>query len=268
MLVKPVQTLLLISIDGMRPDAMVAADTPAMDGIRRRGSWTLQAQTVMPSVTLPCHTSMMRGVDTPRHGITTNTFHPLARPVPSLFDAAHAAGKLVGCYHNWGELRDLWEPGSVETAYFHRACRAPHDDDRLADALIDHVRRTPLDLIFLYLGYTDEAGHRNDWMSEAYLAAIVNADRCIARVLAELERSGRETAVLVLSDHGGHGRSHGTESPEDMTIPWLAAGPGIREGHEILSPVRIFDTCPTAAAMLGLPAAREWEGRIVEEIFA
>jgi hypothetical protein len=56
--------------------------------------------------------------------------------------------------------------------------------------------------------------------------------------------------------------------PEDMTIPWILSGPGIRSGHELQIPVRIYDTCCTLAALLGLPAAREWEGRIVEEALA
>jgi hypothetical protein len=40
----------------------------------------------MPSVTLPCHTSMFRGVTPERHGITTNTWTPQVRPVPSIID--------------------------------------------------------------------------------------------------------------------------------------------------------------------------------------
>jgi arylsulfatase A-like enzyme len=52
-----------------------------------------------------------------------------------------------------------------------------------------------------------------------------------------------------------------------MTIPWLAAGPGIRRGYTIDTPVSLLDTAPTIARLLGLAPDREWEGRCVEEIF-
>lgn len=262
------RTILLVSIDGMRPDGLQQADTPAMDRLIAQGAATFSARTVMPSVTLPCHTSMLRGVDTPRHGITTNVFQPLARPVPSLIDAAHSAGRRTGFFYNWGELRDLCAPGSLDAAYCWRDAYAPEGDWKVARAAAQHATEDPFDFLFVYLGWTDECGHRHDWMSAPYLQAIANADRCIAHVLDALASSGRETVTLVLSDHGGHGRSHGTDSPEDMTIPWILSGPGIRSGHTLESPVAIYDTCPTLAALLEAPPAREWEGRVIEEAFA
>jgi arylsulfatase A-like enzyme len=102
-------------------------------------------------------------------------------------------------------------------------------------------------------------------MSEPYLKAIANADRCVSRTLDACARNGKEPVVMLLSDHGGHDRSHGTEAPEDMTIPWILAGPGIRRTELAPGSVRIYDTCTTVAALLGLPQAREWDGRIVTE---
>lgn len=259
--------VILISIDGMRPDAMQQADTPTMDRMMAQGSSTLQARTVMPSVTLPCHTSMLRGVDTPRHGITSNTFQPLARPVPSVIDVAHAAGKRTGFFYNWGELRDLCEPGSLDIAYFCQDAHRPEGDWRVARAAANALLEQPFDFLFLYLGYTDECGHKHDWMSAPYIEAIANADRCITHVLNACRESNQLPTVLLLSDHGGHGRSHGTDSPEDMTIPWMLYGATIRSGHTLQSPVRIFDTAPTLAALLDLHAAPQWEGRIIEEAF-
>ena len=260
--------VILVSVDGMRPDGVLQAETPTMDSLIARGATTLKAQTVMPSVTLPCHTSMLRGVDVPRHGITTNTFQPLARPVPSLIDVAHAAGKRTGFFFNWGELRDLCAPGSLDIGYFVQDCHRSEGDWVVARAAAEHVAHHNFDFLFVYLGYTDECGHKHGWMTPPYIEAIANADRCIGHVLDTCRSNGQEPTVLVQSDHGGHGRSHGTDSPEDMTIPWLLAGPGIRTGHTLETPVFIYDTCPTLAALLGLSAAREWDGRIITEAFA
>lgn len=127
------------------------------------------------------------------------------------------------------------------------------------------MEEQPFDFLFIYYGHTDDCGHQHGWMSEPYLRAIENADKCIDYVLQACERTGRETTVLVQSDHGGHERSHGTDSPEDMTIPWILSGAGVRKGQMLDGNVRIFDTCPTLAAVLGLPHAREWDGRVIEE---
>lgn len=257
--------IILFSIDGMRPDGMLQADTPTMDRLMANGASTLTAQTVMPSITLPCHTSMLRGVDVPRHGITSNVFQPLARPVPSLFDVAKAAGKRTGFFYNWGQLRDLCEPDSLDVGYNWNNPHSADSDWRIARAAASHLTEQAFDFLFVYLGYTDECGHAHGWMTPDYLEAIANADRCIAHVLAACDTAGIAPTVLVQSDHGGHGRSHGTDSPEDMTIPWILSGAGIRQGVALQTPVRIFDTCLTLAALLDLPLARAWDGKIITE---
>ena len=227
----------------------------------------MAARTVMPSSTLPCHSSMLRGVAPDRHGITSNTFTPIVRPVPSLLEAAKSAGRTVGFFYNWEQLRDLAAPGYLDVAVCYGNAVAPETDPWVADQAIAHLARFDFDLMFVYFGHTDEIGHIHGWMSEPYLEAIAGADRCLGRVVDALRAAGRwdETVVCVVSDHGGHGRSHGTECDEDMTIPWILHGPGVRPGVVLEEPVRIFDTCPTLAAALGVPIAREWEGRVVRE---
>ncbi len=260
------RTVVLFSIDGMRPDGVTQADTPTFDRLMKQGSWTLNAQTVMPSVTLPCHTSMLRGVDVPRHGITSNTFQPLARPVPSAIDAIHAAGKRTGFFYNWGELRDLSEPGSLDISYFVQDATS-EGDWKVARAAESSIMEQSFDFLFVYLGATDEVGHLHGWMSEPYLEAISIADSCVDHVLKAIKSAGSDPVSIVQSDHGGHGRSHGTEMPEDMTIPWILTGVGIRENNELATPVRIYDTCPTLAALLGVRPAKQWDGRAIEEAF-
>ena len=261
--------VLLFSIDGMRPDSLDAAATPNIDRLREAGASTGRARTVMPSVTLPCHLAMLRGVDVPRHGITSNQFQPLARPVPSLMDAAHAAGKKTGFFFNWEKLRDLSDPGNLDVLYMWRDCYSPEGDRRIAEASAAHLGDLDFDVVFTYFGWTDECAHRTGWMSEPYLRAIENADACVGHVLAANAALGRaeETTVLLLSDHGGHGRSHGTDMEEDMRIPWVIAGPGVRQGCALDGEVRIYDTCVTLAHVLGLEPSPEWDGRVVTEAF-
>lgn len=261
----PRPLVLLLSIDGLRPDAIRAAEAPTFLRLMNEGSSTWSARTVMPSVTLPCHTSMLRGVDVPRHGITDNVFHPIARPVPSVIDVASRNGLQCACFFNWGPLRDLYDPESVQVSYYWHDFGTPEGDAHVARVATEHLTEGEYDFAFLYMGHTDWAGHKWGWMSEGQLRAVANADSCVAQVLSALQSRAIPLTVLFTSDHGGHGQSHGTEMDEDMTVPWCLWGNGARPGVEIQKQVRIFDAAPTLAKLLGLPLEVDWEGQPVEE---
>ena len=100
-------------------------------------------------------------------------------------------------------------------------------------------------------------GHDSGWMSEPYLAAIQEADRCIGRVMEMLPE---EIHYIVMADHGGHMRIHGTQLVEDMCIPVLAKGPSIQRGHALNTEVSILDVAPSILQILGIARPKEWMG--------
>jgi predicted AlkP superfamily pyrophosphatase or phosphodiesterase len=258
-------TIVLTLIDGLRPDAIDLADCPRLKALRDASAATMRARSVMPSMTLPCHTSIFHSVPPERHGITTNVWSPMARPVPGLVDVAKAAGKRCAFFYNWEELRDLGRPGSLELSFFRNTAYQPDGDQIVADEAARLLASGSFDFAFVYLGTVDSAGHFYGWMSEGYLGQIATVDAALGTLLDALPA---EASVLLQSDHGGHDRNHGTDIAEDMTIPWLVAGPGIRRGHAIEAQVSLLDTAPTLARLLGVPPHREWEGRCIDEIFA
>ena len=259
-------TTILIMIDGLRPDAISSTNAPTLTNLLTRSAYTLSATSVMPSVTLPCHMSIFHSVPPTRHGVTTNDWQPMARPVPGLIEQAKGAGKQCAFFYNWEQLRDLSRPGNLDYAFYHSgADRNPAVDQTIADAAIDHIQTQQPDFAFVYFGTVDEAGHAYGWMSEGYLSQLSRVDQALATLLSALPP---DATLLLQSDHGGHDRSHGTEMPEDMTIPWLVSGPGIRQGHAIQTPVSLLDTAPTLAHLLQIPAHHIWEGQVIEEIFA
>ena len=75
-----------------------------------------------------------------------------------------------------------------------------------------------------------------------------------------IEETNGEYTVIVTADHGGHGRSHGSEMPEDMTIPMIFFGPDFKPGEE-LHGVSILDLAPTIADIMGVSPTVEWEGK-------
>lgn len=255
-----------VLIDGTRPDALSAAYCPNIASLQARGAFTLKAASVMPSITLPCHMSIFHSVPPSRHGITTNDWQPMARPLPGLVDQAHAAGRRCAFFYNWEPLRNLNQPGSLAFSYFRNNVYANLDGDQvIAQEVVRYLATDQPDFAFVYFGTVDTVGHLHGWMSAEYLAQLERVDQALGTLLAGLPT---DSTILVQSDHGGHERTHGTELPEDMTIPWLVAGPDIQPGYEIKTAVSLLDTAPTLARLLGIAPHPQWEGRCIEEIFA
>ena len=75
--------VLLISIDGLRPDDVLEADKKGLKlpNLRRfvdEGSWAKGVKGVLPTITYPSHTTLVTGVSPAKHGIVGNTtFDPL-----------------------------------------------------------------------------------------------------------------------------------------------------------------------------------------------
>lgn len=247
---------ILILVDGMRPDALPACGHPFCRDILDTGAVQLAGRSVMPSVTLPCHISLFHSVPPERHGTLTNTYAPQVRPVKSLFEVLHDAGRTTAMFYNWEQLRDVAVPGCLSESLLLDLHAFEDTDRRLTDAALRCLAEDRPDFLFLYLGLTDEAGHADGWLSPFYLETLRTAWECIRRTA---QAAGDEWDLLITADHGGHGRCHGTDCPEDMDIPMFVRTPGLklREG---VNSATLLDLAPTAASLLGVPAPRDWEG--------
>ena len=251
------EKIVLVLVDGMRPDGMMECGHPFAQKLVSMSSYSLKAQTVVPSVTLPCHMSLFHNVDPDRHGIVTNTYVPQVRPVDGMFDVFDRYGKKCAFFYTWEELRDLGRPDHLHTALCINQHKQSDTDIRITDAAVSYIREEEPDFLFLYLGETDEVGgHSHGWMSPEYMQSLRKALTCIEKLYENLPEG---YTLTVVADHGGHGRGHGSEMPEDMTIPVCFCGPRFEKGKE-LENVSIKDVAVTFAALLDVPPAKEWEG--------
>lgn len=252
--------VILISVDGMRPDGLRACANPYLAELEATSAYTYAGASVFPSVTFPCHFSMTHAVSPERHGILTNTYVPEVRPVQGIFEKIRAAGGVSAMCYGWEPLRDIASPGSLRFATYVNAYARESSDTALTDAALTILREDHPDFLFLYMVETDEkGGHDNGWMSEEYLRRISVAIDNVKRVVEEF---GNEYSVIVMSDHGGHERTHGTRLAEDMTVPFFFRGAAFTPG-ELTSAVSLLDIAPTIAALLGIPPEQEWEGHPV-----
>lgn len=249
--------VLLILVDGMRPDALV--NIRQVEELKKKAAWTMDAQTVYPSATLPCHMSLFLSVEPSRHGTTTNTFAPQVRPIDGLFEVLHSQGRMNAMFYSWEPLRDVSRPGKLFYSQFCRAGRLSHTDTLtlLCDGALQYIHEGNPDFTFLYLFSPDSLGHGEGWMSEGYMESVQDCWNHIEHVLDNLPE---DYTVFITADHGGHDRNHGSDLPEDMTIPLFAIGPNFTPGKQ-LENASIMDIAPTVTALLGVEAPEEWEGK-------
>ncbi len=260
---KPAADLVVVvSIDGLRPDVI----TPSMKALHRlylQGTSAKVARTIDQSATLPSHASMVSGVDPSQHGLNFNSYKPehanIARP--TVFSVAHAAGLPTFMFVGKAKLRHLLGKASdaeLKVAGIH--CK------RLVKEATPQLQKQKRGLLFMHFADPDSAGHRYGWMSDEYLDAARHADDCVESVMETIEQGGllSRTLLIVTSDHGGHGRSHGTRMEVDQRIPWYAWGAGARRGRAE-RPIHTTDTAATVIAALGLKAPETVQGHPVAE---
>ncbi len=253
--------VLLISCDGLRPDAIEIADAPVMQRLIATGSYQATGLNEMPSVTLPNHISMVTGQAVRQHGVYANSTIPGRVAAPTIFDLAGDAGFGVGFFINKGKLAYLCEEDAVDV------WRLTGDVDTLAAEVVAAVGAVELDLIFVHFGEPDGAGHRHGWMSEAYLAQVSRVDSAIGRMIEALETEGLldETVIILTADHGGHCNTHFLDIADDRFIPFIMNGPGIAAGRDLCRQVRVMDAAATVLHVLGLPTESASDGRPVSE---
>jgi predicted AlkP superfamily pyrophosphatase or phosphodiesterase len=269
--------VVIISLDGLRPDAIAKFGAKTIQRLMREGSYTLNAQTILPSKTLPSHTSMLTGVDADQHGITWNSEELDEHghvDVPTVFGLAKSAGFRTAAFFSKTKFHHLEAPSTIDYVKSPTGglLTGRWSGERTAQNVEDYFESAVEDpnLVFVHIGEPDYAGHLYGWMSPVYGDAVRLADKAVAEVLDEAsDRWGAGNfTVIVTADHGGHGRDHGSSDPRDTTIPWIVWGKGVQAGAALPAGIRTMDTAATALWLLGVSAPEAWVGRPVAAAFS
>jgi len=234
--------LVMISIDGLRPDYITAAEAhgvraPNLRRFLSEGTYADGVQGVVPTVTYPSHTTLVTGVWPAKHGIFANTtFDPLRKNsqgwywyaedirVPTLLDAAAQAGRTtasvqwpvtVGAHITWN-IPEFWRASTPDDAKLLRAVATP--------GLLEEAQNA----IGEYKGGIDTSAD-SDEVRGRYVQWIL-----------ETKHPALLTVHLTALDHIEHEK--GPFSPEAVAVlEQLDAIVGkIRETAERLAPGRTF----------------------------
>jgi predicted AlkP superfamily pyrophosphatase or phosphodiesterase len=255
-----VKKVLILGIDGCRPDALKAARTPNLTALIQDGAFSARAQTGDMTISGPGWSSMLTGVWRDKHGVRDNRFEGANyKDYPHFFRRLKQArpGTVTASIVHWAPINErIVVDADVAKKY-------PRDDQVAAEAVRVLETMDP-DVVFLHFDDVDGAGHKYGFHPKVrrYVQAIEKTDEHIGAVLRALR--GRKTyaredwLILVSTDHGGSGKGHGKNTPEHRTIFLIVSGPAAVWG-EIEPAPGIVDVAVTALTHMGVRLDPGWK---------
>ncbi len=254
---RPPRVAVLISVDGLAPWVLDGTQTPVLERLAREGVRAADARTVVPPHTLPSHASMLSSVPPEIHGLHWNRYQPWSRfDQSTLFTLCAERGLRCGLFAGKRKMAHFAEREAGVERYVYAAGAS-----EVLDRALEYLGQRDADFVMIHLAEVDRSGHRSGWGSEAQRASLRAVDAAIGGFLERVAaRIDRPVVVIVTADHGGIGTGHCDPRRENVHIPWIAWGDGVRAGADP-GPVSTLDTAPTLLALLGLPAPAGWLGR-------
>ena len=270
----PRPSVLLVTLDTTRDDAVDATSAPAIVGLARSGMRYASAWSSAP-LTLPSHASLLSGRDPGAHGLRENGLEALGREVPLVQEAFRAAGYRTAAFvasrildRRFGLDRgfELYDDrmAAERVGEFGYAERPAAEVAAAAAAWLGQGGAGPR---FLWVHFYDPhapyappvlAAERPEL--ERYRAEVAAADRAVGELVARLPERER-WLVAVVGDHGEafgeHGeREHGLLLHQTtLQVPLVLAGPGVPAGRTIATPVATRRLAATLASLAGIAAA-------------
>ncbi|MDO6436088.1 alkaline phosphatase [Cyclobacterium sp. 1_MG-2023] len=270
--VKKVKHVVLLGLDGLGSYAFPKAEMPNLKKIMESGSYSLKARTVLPSSSAVNWASMLMASGPTAHGYTEwgskTPEIPSAKIgnygiYPSIFGLIREQmpkAKTAAVF-SWGGIEYLLEKGAIDIVTH------VDGDDLCTDKAVEIIVEEKPNFMFIHLNEPDGVGHGIGHDTPEYYAELKNVDKRIGLIYQAIEEAGiaDETIFMLSSDHGGVGKGHGEKSLEEIYIPWIIEGRGIKKNHEISDLIMTYDTAATIAWIFGLEMPQVWRGKPVLE---
>lgn len=218
---KDVHPLILISIDGLRPDYLDRTDTPNLDMLIEKGTLAEHLIPIFPTKTFPNHYSTVTGLFAENTGVVSNNMFDEEIGIrftmsnrDAVMDPRWYGGEPIWVTAEKQGLRagTMFWPGSeapimdtYATHWMQYDGSIPHD--ARVDTIINWLQR-PVDqrptFMTFYMSQVDSYGHRYGPDSDSVLVALQEIDRTLGRLIGELDRIGvwPNVHLILTSDHG------------------------------------------------------------------
>jgi len=274
----PVRKVLVIGLDGVRPDIMAETNTPNIDALIAVGAFSDRVTTKAQTISGPGWSSMLTGVWPEKHGVVSNDLTPnhyatypdfLTRL--ELIDREYKTFAVV----DWPPLGGPESGGplisdTVDVKIMYNGEEAGyHVADSLSVAAASrYLMNQDPDAGFVYVGEPDVAAHEYGGRSPEYRAAIVTADEHVGALLEAIRNrpsfAREDWLILISTDHGHRDEGgHGGTTPVETRVFYLVDGPSVSPAGPNFDP-NIVDVAVTAFAHLGVGIDPDWrlDGKI------
>ncbi|PVD54090.1 alkaline phosphatase [Terrimonas sp.] len=270
-----IRHVVLIGCDGFGAYAVPHADMPELKKLMQNGAWSLKARAVLPSSSAVNWASILMGAGPTMHGYTE--WNSVVPEIPSadttpggIFPSVFSLLKMqkpsasTALIFSWQGIDPLVEKGATDFRF-----AGNNKDDVCVDtAVVVIISQKPV-LTFIHLDEPDGVGHNIGHRTKEYYEELKKVDARIGRIVAVVTEAGiaDETVIIVTADHGGIHKGHGGKSLDEVLIPWILYGRGVKKNKELQTPIITYDTGATIAWLLGLKMPASWRGLPVKEAF-
>lgn len=273
--VKGVKHVVLIGLDGWGAYSVPKAEMPTVKTLMADGAYTLESRSVLPSSSAVNWASMMMGAGPELHGFTQWGSQKPDLPsrvlnkyglFPTIFSLLREQKpeSETGYIYEWSGMAYLTEKEAISYS--------KHTDENHAlttSSAVSYIKEKKPDFLMIAFDEPDEVGHAKGHDTPEYYAKLKELDTYIAQIVEAVKQAGiyDSTVFILTADHGGINKGHGGKTMQEMQIPFIICGPGVKKGHHITSSTMQYDTAATLAYLFGLQTPQVWIGRPVIEAF-
>ncbi len=219
--------VLIIGIDGCRADALELANTPAIDNLISNGTFSPDALNDDITISGPGWSAILCGVWSDKHLSVDNSFVGTDYTnYPPLFkhieDFNSDLNTVSIC--NWNPINDYIVQNHADFKL------NVSSDLEVSNEAINYLSSNDPDCMFLHFDDVDHAGHADGFSPNVsqYITAIEGVDSYISPIIQSISQrpnyANEDWLILITTDHGGLGTSHGGNSIEEQNVFVIASG--------------------------------------------
>ena len=268
--------VLLIGIDGCRPDALKSAKTPNIDAIAQAGILYMGTDIREPDATDKADTisgpgwsNMLTGVWPDKHHVLDNEFSkPNYSQYPHMFARLKEVRPtaVTASFSTWAPIEGkIVSAADVSRNFSDEPKDYVRWDREAATACAEYLRTADPDLVVCYQGEVDGAGHSHGFHPTVpqYIEAIETVDKNVGELITAIKLrphfADEDWLTIICTDHGGLGKGHsdGHAEPEIRSTFLIVSGSSAKKG-ESDTPTWQVDVVPTALTHLHVKISPDW----------
>lgn len=250
--VEPVKKLLFIGWDGVRSDALLAANTPHIDSLLQNSLYSFNVDRGPYTVSTPGWSTILHGVWPEKHGLTENSFRKNRYDTyPDIFTLLRRTkpGLGLASLSNWDAFLQI----TSEETYAQRF----DTDPEMTQEAISLIQQCTPDVMLLHFDYPDATGHKFGFnpSSPEYLSSIEITDHYLGEIMSHIHQReaqfNEEWMVVLTTDHGGNGTGHGGQDNLNETryVWYVVRSPSFT--NSLINNGESVDLLPTMMKWLG-----------------